>query len=179
MSRMENLLIEQGRKSVGLFGPTHLWNLLKMTTLLVYLVLLALESNVLGKSFVTILTIVRFIFLPLDFTSLCFNAYHYLLQVASQSIWCSLLPIARLIHWIIVQIVQLSSMPVWICLTMKFLSDVEALKKKKKWKTMLLTNQKKISSKNAGMALAKWEFLNQMLLAGKLYHLYNYSVQFY
>ena len=40
---MENLLIEQGGKSVSLFGPTHLWNLLKITTLLVYL---APESKV-------------------------------------------------------------------------------------------------------------------------------------
>ena len=40
MSRVENLLIEQVGKSVSLFGPTHLWNLLKKTTLLVYLALL-------------------------------------------------------------------------------------------------------------------------------------------
>ena len=37
---MENLIIEQGGKSVSLFGPTHLRNLLKVTTLLVYLALL-------------------------------------------------------------------------------------------------------------------------------------------
>ena len=34
---LENLLIQQGRKSVSLFGPIHFWNLLKITTLLVYL----------------------------------------------------------------------------------------------------------------------------------------------
>ena len=37
---MENLLIEQGGKSVSLFGPTYLWNLLRITTLFVYLALL-------------------------------------------------------------------------------------------------------------------------------------------
>ena len=37
---MENLLIECGGKSASLFGPTHLWNLLKITTLIVYLALL-------------------------------------------------------------------------------------------------------------------------------------------
>ena len=37
---MENLLIEQGGKSVSLFGSTHLCNLLKITTLLIYLALL-------------------------------------------------------------------------------------------------------------------------------------------
>ena len=40
MSREENLLIKQGGKSVSLFGPTYLWNLLKITTLLDYLALL-------------------------------------------------------------------------------------------------------------------------------------------
>ena len=34
------MLIKQGGKSVSLFGPTYLWNLLKITTLLVYLALL-------------------------------------------------------------------------------------------------------------------------------------------
>ena len=34
---MENLLIEWGGKSASLFGPTHLWNLLKITALLFYL----------------------------------------------------------------------------------------------------------------------------------------------
>ena len=37
---VENLLTEWGGKSASLSGPTHLWNLLKMTTLLVYLALL-------------------------------------------------------------------------------------------------------------------------------------------
>ena len=37
---MENLLIEQVGKSVSLFGPNHLLNLLKITNLLVYLTLL-------------------------------------------------------------------------------------------------------------------------------------------
>ena len=40
MSRVENLLIKQSEKSVSLFGPTYLWNLLKITTLLVYLALI-------------------------------------------------------------------------------------------------------------------------------------------
>ena len=40
MSRVENLLIQWGGKSASLFGPTHLWNFLKITTLLVYLPLL-------------------------------------------------------------------------------------------------------------------------------------------
>ena len=40
MSRVENLLIEQVGKSVSLFGPNHLLNLLKITNLLVYLTLL-------------------------------------------------------------------------------------------------------------------------------------------
>ena len=46
---MENLLIEKGGKSARLFGPTHLLNLLKIRTLLVYLALLfylASESTV-------------------------------------------------------------------------------------------------------------------------------------
>ena len=50
---MENLLIEWGGKSASLFGPTHLWNLLKITTVLVYLALffyLAPESNVWKRS---------------------------------------------------------------------------------------------------------------------------------
>ena len=46
------MLIEQGGKIVSLFGPTYLWNLLKISTLLAHLALLiylAPESNCNGN----------------------------------------------------------------------------------------------------------------------------------
>ena len=58
MSRVENLLIELGGKSVSLFGANHLWNLLKITTLLVYL---APESTYYYSTFKDFLFLVFFV----------------------------------------------------------------------------------------------------------------------